>query len=48
MQSANSHPRPRTGKTAKDKEKGHRPYVANRRVWTGQGPDDPQGKWVKA
>lgn len=42
------HPRPRMGKTAKDKAKGHKPYQPNRRVWTGSGPQDPKGAWEKA
>jgi hypothetical protein len=36
------HPRPRTGKTQKDKEKGHLAGRKNRRVW-----DSSSRKWVK-
>lgn len=30
---ASMHPRPRIGKTAKDKDRDHIPYKKNRRVW---------------
>ena len=43
-----SHPRPRIGKTAKDKAAGTQRFHQNRRIWTGKGPDDPAGRWVKA
>ena len=38
----------RPGKTERDKANGHRPYVKNRRIWTGKSPSDPAGEWVKA
>lgn len=34
------HPRPRIGKTAKDKARGHIPYKKNRRVWS----ENPNGR----
>jgi hypothetical protein len=37
-----NHPRPRLGKTKKDKEKGHIPGRKNRRIW-----DSSSRKWVK-
>lgn len=43
--SSDNHPRPRFGKTAKDKARGHIPYRKNRRVWNGNARD---GKWIKA
>lgn len=38
----------RPGKTERERAAGHRPYVKNRRIWTGKSPSDPAGEWVKA
>lgn len=39
----------RVGKTARDKAKGHRPYVKNTRIWEdgGRGKGAAAGQWVK-
>lgn len=38
----------RPGKTERERAKGHRPYVKNRRIWTGKSANDPAGEWIKA